>query len=43
LVLPFWYWLTPVVPDKVQGGRKKVVVVVVVVAIVVVVVETRIR
>ena len=30
LVLPFWYWLTWVVPDKVEGGgRKKVVVVVV--------------
>jgi len=29
LVLPFWYWLTRVVPDTVQGGRKTVVVVVV--------------
>jgi len=31
LVLPFWYWLTSVVPNKVQVGRKMVVVVVVVV------------
>jgi len=29
LVLPFWYWLSWVVPDKVQRGRKMVVVVVV--------------
>ena len=29
LVLPFWYWLTQVVPDKVEG-RKMVVVVAVV-------------
>jgi len=25
LVLPFWYWLTQVVPDKIQEGRKTVV------------------
>jgi len=31
LVLPFWYQLTRVVPDKVQGGGHKTVVVVVVV------------
>jgi len=29
--LPFWHWLTRVVTDTVQGGRKMVVVVVVVV------------
>ena len=23
LVLPFWYWLTQVVPDKVQGAVKR--------------------
>jgi len=23
LVLPFWYWLTRVVPDKVQGDVKR--------------------
>ena len=31
LVLPFWYLLTLVVPDKVQGGRKTAVVVVIIV------------
>ena len=25
LVLPFWFWLTQVVPDKIQKGRKMVV------------------
>ena len=25
LVLPFWYWLTQVVPDKIQEGHKMVV------------------
>jgi len=25
LVLPFWCWLTQVVPDKIQEGRKMVV------------------
>ena len=25
LVLPFWCWLTRVVPDKIQEGRKMVV------------------
>jgi len=31
LVLPFWFRLTRVVPDDVQGGGRKMVVVVVVV------------
>jgi len=30
-MLPFWYQLTQVVPDKIQEGRKTVVVVVVIV------------
>jgi len=25
LVLPFWYWVTRIVPDKIQEGRKTVV------------------
>jgi len=34
-VLPFWYWLTRVVPDKIQKSCKMIVVVVVVVVVVV--------
>jgi len=36
LVLPFWYWLTQVVPDRVQGDHKTDVVAIVVVVVVVV-------